>query len=517
VFGQTDFPPIQHVFGAETGAEKRGRLARLDAVKKSFIHTWESYKQSAWMADELSPLSGDARTSFGGWGATLIDSLDTLWIMEMKEDFDLAVDAINDVDFTTTEVDMLNVFETTIRYLGGLLGAYDISNGQYPSLLKKATELGDILYGAFDTPSRMPITRWFWKQALVRAQEPTMTQGIAEMGSLTLEFTRLSQLTGDNKYYDAIARVTTAFSQGQSKTSIPGLWPTLMDPKKMSFQYNTYTLSAMADSMYEYLPKQHLLLGGTVPIYLRMYDWALLVAKKHIFFRPMAPQNPDILISGIVHWNERFQAIQRDPQGQHLGCFTGGMVALAAKAFSRSQEELVIARKLVDGCIWAYDSMVTGIMPEKFHVVACEDANNCKWNETMWHAEILKLNNDGMDFKSLKPEDRVSHIIRDRRLPEGFSAIGDRRYSLRPEAIESIFVLYRVTGDRKLMDAAWRMFQAIDKHTKTKLAYAEIDDVTKEKPEQVDRMESYWTAETLKYLYLLYSDPSLVSLNEFVL
>ena len=60
----------------------------------------------------------------------------------------------------TTEADIINVFETTIRYLGGFLGAYDLSDGKYPILLEKAKELGEVLYNSFDTPNRLPITRW---------------------------------------------------------------------------------------------------------------------------------------------------------------------------------------------------------------------------------------------------------------------------------------------------------------------------------------------------------------------
>ena len=504
------FPPVQHAFGFESPAEKFTREERLAAVRKSFLHTWEGYKSNAWMQDELRPISGGHYTSFGGWAATLVDSLDTLWIMGMKNDFERAVKAAADIDFTTTETDQLNVFETTIRYLGGFLGGYDISNGQYSVLLEKATQLGEILYCAFDTPNHMPVTRWYWKRALMMAQEAKDTAVIAEVGSLTLEFTRLAQLTGDAKYYDAVARITTAFEH--ARTSIPGLWPTLMNVKALTFKYNAYTFGGMADSLYEYLPKEYMLLGGTNKQYRRMYDRALLAAKQYIFFRPMIPDNNDILISGNAHYDERLKLIQREPQGQHLGCFTGGMVALGAKVFNHD-EDLAIARKLVDGCIWAYGSMVSGIMPETFHLVACADPTTCHWNATAWHEALIAFQHGSSKFKSLS----AKQIIEGTRLPRGYADIGDRRYILRPEAIESVFVLYRITGDRSLLDSAWQMFQAIDKHTRTELAYAAIKDVTVERPEKDDRMESFWLAETLKYFFLIFSEPDVVSLDQFVL
>lgn len=112
-------------------------------------------------------MAGGYRDTFGGWAATLVDALDTLWIMGMKTDFEMAVSVIDQIDFTTTETDQINVFETTIRYLGGFLAAYDISGHKYPILLTKATEVGEMLMSCFDTPNRMPITRWDWKRSVI--------------------------------------------------------------------------------------------------------------------------------------------------------------------------------------------------------------------------------------------------------------------------------------------------------------------------------------------------------------
>lgn len=139
------------------------REQRLKAVMHSFNHSWSGYKQNAWLRDEVTPISGTFKDTFGGWAATLVDSLDTLWIMGMKEDFEMAVRAVEKIDFTTTEEGRINVFETTIRYMGGFLAAYDLSGRKYPVLLKKAGEVGDLLMSVFDTPNRMPISRWDWK------------------------------------------------------------------------------------------------------------------------------------------------------------------------------------------------------------------------------------------------------------------------------------------------------------------------------------------------------------------
>jgi mannosyl-oligosaccharide alpha-1,2-mannosidase len=156
-------PPIQHQFAQESANDLLKRNKRRQKVKETFTRAWNGYRDHAWMKDELSPISGNSLNRFGGWAATLVDSLDTLWIMDMKAEFEEAVESVKQIDFTTTDEDELNIFETTIRYLGGLLAAFDLSGGQYPVILNKAVELGDMLYAAFDTPNRMPITRWHWK------------------------------------------------------------------------------------------------------------------------------------------------------------------------------------------------------------------------------------------------------------------------------------------------------------------------------------------------------------------
>lgn len=516
-----ELPKVQHQFGPETEEKKAKRLERLAAVKESFQHSWSGYKKHAWLKDELSPIDGGAVQSFGGWAATLVDTLDTLWIMGMKDEFDEAVNAAKDIDFNTTSEESLNVFETTIRYLGGFLGAYDLTGGSYPVLLQKATEVGDMLYCAFDTPNRMPATRWNWKETFegkdLRAGESTL---VAEIGSLTLEFTRLSQLTGDLKYFDAIQRIMNEFDAKQSLTKLPGLWPVVMNAKLMSFVNTGFTLGGMADSLYEYLPKQHMLLGGRGDQMKKMYDYSITAAMNHIFFQPMVPDNRDILFSGAAAVDDGTKKITTEPKGQHLGCYAGGMVGIGAKLFNHP-EHINMARKLVDGCIWAYDSMPSGIMPEVFTMVACDMNSDCEWDENKWREAVLQEakrrgQQEGQpDFTN--DVELLNYTIAQRHLQPGYVEIDDRRYLLRPEAIESVFIHYRLTGESDLPDAAWRMFQAIEKHTRTEFANAMISDVTVSATDKQNKMESFWLAETLKYFLLIFSEPSVVSLDEYVL
>lgn len=156
-------PQIQADFARELGSKRAVRLERQKSVKDAMVHTWKGYRQYAWLHDELSPVSRYYRDPFAGWGATLVDALDTLWIMGLEEEFLEAVEAVGKIDFTTTPTQSIPVFETVIRYLGGLIGAYDVSGGKHQVLLDKAIELGDMLYGVFDTPNRMPLLHWGWR------------------------------------------------------------------------------------------------------------------------------------------------------------------------------------------------------------------------------------------------------------------------------------------------------------------------------------------------------------------
>jgi mannosyl-oligosaccharide alpha-1,2-mannosidase len=493
-------PKVQAEFPSESPERRQRRQQRQKAVKDAFTRCWSSYKSLAWKMDELTPISGSSRNGFGGWGATLIDSLDTLWIMGMRDKFQDAVAAVLDIDFSTTSLSQINVFETNIRYLGGLLAAYDLSHDQ--RLLTKATEVGDLLYAAFDTPNRMPITRWdLHKAARQEEQEADEWVLVAEVGSLTLEFTRLSQITREPKWFDAVQRIMEIFDEQQNRTKLPGMWPVAVNTRKADFtQDTTYTLGAMADSLYEYLPKTYALLGGLEPMYQRMYELAMRTAIEHNLFRPIVPDSRDILIPGIarVTWdgNGQRQTVL-EPEGQHLVCFAGGMFALGGKLFGLSSH-VEIAQKLVDGCIWTYQAMPLGIMPETFHMAPCTSLVDCPWDEKTWKQQVLlRANVENMEDIAAAAQT----LIEGHRLPPGFTAIGDARYILRPEAIESIFILYRITGREDLLDAAWQMFEAIQTQTATILANAALSDVTvtDEHASQSDSMESFWMGETLKY------------------
>ena len=56
-------------------------------MKDAAIHSWKAYEEHAWGVDELQPVTLDGKQTLGGLGATIIDSLTTLWLMDLKPEF----------------------------------------------------------------------------------------------------------------------------------------------------------------------------------------------------------------------------------------------------------------------------------------------------------------------------------------------------------------------------------------------------------------------------------------------
>ncbi|KAH7320633.1 glycoside hydrolase [Stachybotrys elegans] len=485
-------PPVQ----ADAALFKPSRVndERRAAVRAVFDRSYQAYRSHAWLHDELTPVTGRGKDPFGGWAATLVDSLDSLWIMGFKDEFREAAAAVGRLDWANTEAGALNIFETTIRHLGGLLSAYDLS--REPVLLAKAVELGEMLYVGFDTENRIP---GFWlnfKDALQNLQWAGTNDPSACPASLSLEFTRLSQITGDPKYYDATDRVTRFLEKTQNKTLLPGIWPTTIDFRHETVYQNRFTLGALADSLYEYLPKMYALLGGVDKSYEDMYKAAADTIIEHMLFRAMIPDDGDkdaIYFTGDLLVKE--DEVMRINESQHLTCFVGGMFGLGGKLF-QLEKHSQIGERLARGCGWAYANMPTGIMPEIFNMVACESTEGpCPWDQDRWEDEVGAA-----------------------QVPRGFKNARDPRYLLRPEAIESIFLSYRMTGNPEYREIAWDMFEAIIMATETKLAYSAFADVTVTgATKKLDSMESFWLAETLKYFYLIFSPPDVISLDDYVL
>ncbi|KAF4981509.1 hypothetical protein FZEAL_2694 [Fusarium zealandicum] len=480
-----DLPKIQYDFTAPE-LKKRDPATteqRRNDIKQAFRKTWAAYEQHAWGEDELAPLSLGGRDTFSGWAATIVDNLDTLWMMGMEREFYKAVEFVALLDWDHPTTDGFNVFETTIRHLGGLLSAYELSGESV--LLRKAIELGDLLYATFDNPEHMPPHTIRFHQLKHGKGHPEPRQSTASLGSMSLEFTRLSQHTGNPCYYNAIDSITRAFERTQNETQVPGIWPLQINARNgFKVEDDTFGLGANGDSLYEYLIKEYVLLQGLEPKYKDMYLHAADAAIKHLAFRPMLPDKDDLLMLGQVHVLRRSKEVRLNTDVQHLTCFAGGMFALGGRVLGRD-DHVAVGEKLARGCAHAYSVYPHGLMPEIVGVKPCPSREPCDFDQSTT------------------------------RKPLGFEA-KEKSYLLRPEAIESIFVLYRITGNDEFRDIAWNMWTAIRNAAETKDAFAAIEDVTAEEVKQQDYMESFWGAETLKYFYLIFSDEDAINLDEWV-
>ena len=206
---------------------------------------WGQYRARAWGKDEIRPISGGA-SSFPlkghHLGLSLIEAMDTLWVMELDAEFADALEWVrSSLDF---DVDgEVSVFETSIRLLGGLLSAHHACGDAV--LLAKARDLANRLLPAFATPTGMPYRYVNLRTGTVR--DPLTNP--AEVGTFLPEWGTLSRLTGELRYRDVTRNAALALYRRRSKldllgTKIDALTGEWLDPRA--------TIGSYADSYYEY-------------------------------------------------------------------------------------------------------------------------------------------------------------------------------------------------------------------------------------------------------------------------
>ncbi|CAI5525958.1 unnamed protein product [Closterium sp. Naga37s-1] len=194
------FEPGRVMREGEEGEE--GVEEKREAIREAMAHAWKGYRQYAWGMDELQPCTKTGANHFGGLGLTIVDSLDSLYLMGLMKEFDEAKSWVQEKLFFKHDYDA-NVFETTIRILGGLLSAYDLSGD--PMLLAKAKELAHKLLPAFATPTGIPLAFVNLASGIARSHGWTGRSAmLADLGSTQLEMVALSQRTGDPKYANVV-------------------------------------------------------------------------------------------------------------------------------------------------------------------------------------------------------------------------------------------------------------------------------------------------------------------------
>ncbi|WP_055586784.1 glycoside hydrolase family 47 protein [Streptacidiphilus griseoplanus] len=217
-------------------------------VKAEFVHSWEGYKRGAWGHDELRPLSAGHNDFYlpgRTFGLSIVEALDTLYVMELDHEVKLAADWIERHLDPAQDGD-IHVFEAVIRLVGGLLSGH-LCTGR-PQLLQRCRELTDRLLPAFTaSPTGIPYTHVNLRTGAVSGTNPPL----AEIGSNILEFGLLSQLTGDSRYYDAAKRAYRAVLERRSSLDLLGT--TLDTESGRWLDTASVAPNPPVDSFYEYL------------------------------------------------------------------------------------------------------------------------------------------------------------------------------------------------------------------------------------------------------------------------
>lgn len=463
------------------------RSRRHAAVRATFKKYWSAEKDAAMDA----AMAGDSRPVMTEQTTILIESLENFWIMGLTEEFQEAVASMVEINFEPHD-QVTSLLQTT-RLLYALLSAYDLQKCRDIHLLDKALELGDMLYTFFDTSSRLPIISWnATKVADGVEQELSGNATLAELTTYNLAFVRLSQLTGDIRFYDAVTRVINILKSQQSSTKIPGLWPAEVNLQTLDLTSdNTFNVDAASGPAYAQhtLMTRLLAIAPTVSPYTSMSTSALDAIIQHILFRPVTPTNESIMMASPAYTSQRYH-ITLTHNLDISSCTLGSTLALSA-ALTRNDTHLTYARLLTEGCIWttlhAPPSFNGNIMPRNFSMLACSSS---------------KLSNSDEDCSfdpSVWPEQEYP----------GFEKIWDKKGpSVRPEVVMSLFALYRVTGEERWMEVGWQMWEGVERVMEEKIEQALNGDTER------DDEEFRMTMQTLKYFYLLFSKPDMLSLDE---
>ncbi|KAH0785478.1 Mannosyl-oligosaccharide 1,2-alpha-mannosidase MNS1 [Histomonas meleagridis] len=423
------------------------------AVRDSFLFAWNSYKNYAWGYDFLKPNSKRGQNVYSG-GLSITDSLDTLLIMGLDDEFKQARDWVaNSFSMSGS----YSVFEINIRHIGGLISAYELTGDKM--FLDKVTQLADALLPVFN-----PQTGLFSNLVSIH-RNGDKYQGsphggdsnyLADVGTIQLEFYTLSMHTGNRKYAEVANRIyKTIFGKYPNQ----GLYPEMLGVRDGSSRSSYKGIDCSSDSFYEYLIKLYLLTNGTQTKFLDKY----LLTTKDI-------ENKLLTTDGKHTWVARLQGETKRNSITHLVTFVAGMLAIGAvKKNPKIAEHMKIADELATTYYKLYTMQPSGLMPECVSFDGKGGVHSCK-----------------------------------------------SEYLLRPETVESLFVLYRFTGLQKYRDYAWEIYKSIEKSCRVENGYTNVFGVDSPNPSHGDTMDSYFLAETFKYLYLIFSSSELIPTAEYV-
>src|SRR5262245_11945933 len=230
----------------------RGDLAA--RVRTEFLHAWSSYTRLAAGHDELNPVSRAPHDWYPPAVVymTPVDALDTMTLMGLSDDSAETRRYLLDHQSFDQDVSV-QVFEVTIRLLGGLLSAFQMSNE--PKFLALAEDLGNRLLPAFDSPTGMP-----YRFVNLRTGKTTgEVSNPAEIGTLMLEFGALGKLTRRDVFYDKGKHAIGEVYRRRDKTT--GLVGEEINVDTGAWASRKSHIGGGIDSYYEYLLKCQKLFG----------------------------------------------------------------------------------------------------------------------------------------------------------------------------------------------------------------------------------------------------------------
>ncbi|KAJ1977755.1 hypothetical protein H4R35_002172 [Dimargaris xerosporica] len=322
------------------------RLALRETVREMFNHAYSSYMDHGFPADEIRPLTCQPlyrdrlnphntglNDVLGDYALTLVDSLDTLYVLGHRREFIQAIQLVRQhVHF---DVDSkVQVFEVTIRMLGGLLSGHILASGgpfgapveNYgDELLALAWDLGTRLLPAFEqSPTKIPLARINLRRGVVEGESHgTCTAGV---GTLLLEFGTLSRLTGDSRFEHVAQDALDAVWAMRSPRDLVGNAINLVQRQWIDA---TSGIGAGIDSYFEYLLKSYVLLGE--PRYLDMFNQAYTGLLRYARDA-----------TGYIYYNvDMWQGKPQNSWIDSLSAFFSGLQVLAGDVESAIRSHLV--------------------------------------------------------------------------------------------------------------------------------------------------------------------------------
>ncbi|KAI0831842.1 seven-hairpin glycosidase [Trametes gibbosa] len=519
---------------------------RAQQVKQAFRHAYGGYLKHAKGYDELKPLSNRGVNNFNGWNVTLYDSLDTMILMDLWDEFSDALHVVEQGDFRHMQnaeggawarSQYVPFFETVIRYVGGLLAAHALSGEKI--LIERASHLATLLEPAFNTPKGLPK---YGVNTNTSATTPSLSGILAEIASCQLEWTYAAHATGNRTHYEKASRIISTLADSMEERG-GGMFPTRWQLNSGKPTSESRSVGAAADSAHEYLLKQYLLTGKTDIENLEMYLLSMNEVLTRLLY--ITPNR------GLVYVTETsgttFSAAHNF---EHLACFFPGLLALGAHTLDLSLEgidptklnaearrqfdllskydlralHMAAAEALATSCWLMYADMPTGLGPEIVAMAhdAREGTKVTSRTGKLWIDAVEEWRKGGkqgplpgLGEKKPIPYTQVPTRSTIPNAPWDY-AVRRGEYFLRPETIESIYIMWRTTGNPEWRERGWTIFQAIERETKTASGYASLKMVMQSPGTQSDEQPSYFLAETLKYLYLLFKNEDLVPLDQWV-